>query len=51
MIVPLQWAVHMNQTQYKNPDEFNPHNFMDAEGRFCKNDYYMPFQFGKTINK
>ncbi|XP_050304768.1 cytochrome P450 306a1 [Anthonomus grandis grandis] len=49
MIIPLQWAIHMNKIQYKNPEMFNPNNFLDKDGKFCKNEHFIPFQSGKRM--
>lgn len=49
MIIPLQWAVHMNQEKWKNPEEFDPFRFLDEEGRFYKPGDFLPFQSGKRM--
>ncbi|CAH0555175.1 unnamed protein product [Brassicogethes aeneus] len=49
MIVPLQWAVHMNEEVYENPNEFNPKRFLSKQGQFIKNPNFIPFQTGKRM--
>lgn len=48
MILPLQWAVHMNPKVWRHPNEYNPSRFIDEEGRFFKPKEFIPFQSGKT---
>lgn len=49
MLVPLQWAIHMNETAWKNPHEFDPMRFIDENCKFYKPDYFMPFQAGLLL--
>nr|UUB32681.1 cytochrome P450 CYP306A1 [Dendroctonus valens] len=49
LLLLLQWAIHMDETQYRDPETFNPGRFLDAEGRFCKGEFFMPFQTGKRM--
>ncbi|XP_076251779.1 cytochrome P450 enzyme phantom isoform X2 [Rhynchophorus ferrugineus] len=49
MIVPLQWAVHMNEKVYPEPENFNPSRFINEEGRYFKPEYFIPFQNGKRM--
>ncbi|XP_031352359.1 cytochrome P450 306a1 isoform X2 [Photinus pyralis] len=49
MVVPLQWAVHMDPTIWEKPDEFNPRRFLNEEQRFAKPKQFMPFQTGKRM--
>nr|XP_054395224.1 cytochrome P450 2F1-like [Pongo abelii] len=44
-VIPLLVTVHRNPTQFKDPDCFNPTNFLD-KGKFQGNDAFMPFASG-----
>lgn len=47
MIVPLQWAVHMNEQAWDNPEKFDPARFINEEGKVVRNSYFIPYQIGK----
>ncbi|GAB0095341.1 Cytochrome P450 306a1 [Sergentomyia squamirostris] len=49
MILPLQWAVHMNPRTWRNPDNFTPERFIDSNGQFNAPPHFIPFQTGKRI--
>ncbi|XP_055683659.1 cytochrome P450 306a1 [Lutzomyia longipalpis] len=49
MILPLQWAVHMNPQIWNNPEDFSPERFIDANGQFQASQHLIPFQTGKRI--
>ncbi|KRT82762.1 cytochrome P450, partial [Oryctes borbonicus] len=49
MIVPLQWAVHMNEETWKDPEDFEPSRFLNEEGRYVKDEALIPFQTGKRM--
>lgn len=50
MVIPLQWAVHMNPDRWPEPERFQPERFLDAvtgEFRIPDGAGFMPFQSGK----
>lgn len=47
MIIPLQWAVHMDPDIWHEPYKFNPDRFLDNDGKFCAPSAFIPFQTGK----
>ncbi|EGW06422.1 Cytochrome P450 2F2 [Cricetulus griseus] len=48
-VIPLLVSAHRDPTQFKDPDQFNPTNFLDAQGQFQNNDAFMPFAPGKRM--
>lgn len=48
MIVPLQWAIHMNPLLWKDPEVFDPRRFINEEGRFVRPENFIPFQTGEN---
>ncbi|XP_036405758.1 cytochrome P450 2K6-like [Megalops cyprinoides] len=48
-IIPLLRSVHRDKNHWKNPDEFDPHNFLNQEGKFVKRDAFMPFSAGRRV--
>lgn len=51
MVVPLQWAIHMDPNLWDNPQLFNPSRFIDPEGRFVKPDFFLPYQTGEYMTR
>nr|CAH7736351.1 unnamed protein product [Callosobruchus chinensis] len=49
MLVPLQWAIHMNEEVWPEPEKFDPSRFLDGNGQIKRNEYFMPFQVGKRM--
>ncbi|XP_062915649.1 uncharacterized protein LOC134352289 [Mobula hypostoma] len=45
-VMPLLTSVLYDETQWKSPNDFNPSNFLDAEGKFVKRDAFVPFSMG-----
>ncbi|XP_004396542.1 PREDICTED: cytochrome P450 2F2-like [Odobenus rosmarus divergens] len=48
-VIPLLVSSHRDPTQFKDPDCFNPTNFLDDKGKFQSNDAFMPFAPGKRM--
>lgn len=48
-VIPLLVSAHRDPTQFKDPDHFNPTNFLDDQGEFQNNDAFMPFAPGKRM--
>ncbi|KAM9033444.1 cytochrome P450 2F2-like [Sarcophilus harrisii] len=48
-IIPLLISAHRDQAHFKDPENFNPNNFLDDEGNFQNNEAFMPFALGKRI--
>ncbi|XP_036447051.1 cytochrome P450 2J2-like isoform X2 [Colossoma macropomum] len=42
-------AIMTDKEHWKHPNTFNPENFLDEKGQFCKNDYFLPFSLGPRV--
>lgn len=45
-MIPLLASAHRDISQFKDPERFNPNNFLDDEGRFQSKEAFMPFAPG-----
>ncbi|XP_062996464.1 cytochrome P450 2F3-like isoform X2 [Elgaria multicarinata webbii] len=48
-IITFLYSVHKDPTQFKNPEMFDPTNFLDEKGEFRRRDGFMPFSAGKRV--
>ncbi|KAM4631938.1 cytochrome P450 2K1-like isoform 2-T2 [Discoglossus pictus] len=46
-VIPFLTSVLYDKTQWKTPYKFNPHHFLDVNGKFVRRDAFMPFSAGK----
>ncbi|XP_063793797.1 cytochrome P450 2F2-like [Pseudophryne corroboree] len=49
VFIPLLTGVHYDKTQFNNPEDFNPNNFLDENGKFKNHNALMPFSAGKRL--
>lgn len=47
IILPLLSSVLSDPKLWKNPDNFDPENFLDEEGQFKRNDAFVVFGMGE----
>ncbi|XP_007233161.3 cytochrome P450 2B4 [Astyanax mexicanus] len=48
-IMPNLTAILTDKEHWKYPKTFNPENFLDEKGQFCKNDSFLPFSLGPRV--
>ncbi|XP_073502260.1 cytochrome P450 2W1-like [Phyllobates terribilis] len=49
IVIPLFISVHYDETQWATPRQFNPNHFLDADGKFLKNDAFFAFSKGRRV--
>ncbi|XP_001600763.1 cytochrome P450 306a1 isoform X3 [Nasonia vitripennis] len=49
MIVPFQWAIHLNPLYWSDPRAFKPQRFIAEDGGLAKPAAFLPFQNGKRM--
>nr|CAB3235473.1 cytochrome P450 2C42-like [Phallusia mammillata] len=48
-IIPLYHSIHYSQKHWKNPNQFDPENFLDLNGKVGTRPAFMPFGGGLRI--
>ncbi|KAB0382940.1 hypothetical protein FD755_004857 [Muntiacus reevesi] len=48
-VIPLLVSAHQDPTQFKDPECFNPTNFLNDQGEFQSNNAFMPFALGRAL--
>ncbi len=49
-ILPILHSVLFDENEWETPYKFNPGHFLDKQGKFVRQDAFMPFSAGK-VNK
>ncbi|XP_078574538.1 cytochrome P450 2U1-like isoform X1 [Branchiostoma floridae x Branchiostoma japonicum] len=48
-VMPNLWSVHHDPERFPNPGKFDPGRFLDAQGRYQRDDHVMPFGIGPRM--
>ncbi|KAG9464706.1 hypothetical protein GDO78_019489, partial [Eleutherodactylus coqui] len=48
-VIPLLTSVLHGKHHWETPLQFNPNHFLDAEGKFVKNEAFLPFSTGRRL--
>ncbi|XP_068135957.1 cytochrome P450 2G1-like [Hyperolius riggenbachi] len=48
-VIPLLASALADPEHWKTPHQFDPENFLDEDGKFCKPEAMIPFSIGKRI--
>ncbi|XP_063979801.1 cytochrome P450 306a1 isoform X2 [Diachasmimorpha longicaudata] len=48
MVVPFQWAIHMDEKNFDDPEVFKPSRFI-SEGKLRRPEAFLPFLTGKRM--
>uniref|UniRef100_A0A8C7WNF4 Cytochrome P450, family 2, subfamily P, polypeptide 10 n=1 Tax=Oryzias sinensis TaxID=183150 RepID=A0A8C7WNF4_9TELE len=49
IILPALYSVLHDESMWDNPHSFDPKNFLDKDGKFCKREAFNPFGAGKRV--